>query len=155
MTDHSYQQAGGVIEVQRGQRPVQPVSLHHRHVLVVDGRRWTNAQLRERLSDLRGKRKLRVQSRAVPLASAQLVFPDDRERRRNPAGSAVVRPDAVATVWIFRKTDVCGAFVWSSSRHFHDAAATEPAIADTFPCRDKAGDAGDSLGSADRLQILV
>jgi hypothetical protein len=53
------------------------------------------------LSDLRRKRKLRVQPGPVPLASAQLVFRDDRERRRDPAGSTVVGPDADATVRVF------------------------------------------------------
>src|SRR5216683_1993103 len=126
MTDHSYQQAGGVIEVQRGQRAVRAVSLKHRHVFAVDGCRRTNSQVRERLSDLRWKRKLRVQSRSVPLASTQLVLRDDGERRRDPAGPTVVRPDADTTVRVFRKTDVDGALIWSSSRHVHDAAATEP-----------------------------
>src|SRR6266446_724983 len=130
MTDQSYQQAGGVIEVQRRQRAVRAVSLHHRHVFVVDGRRWTDADVRERLPDLRWKRKLRVQSRSVPLTSTQLVFRDDSQRRRDPAGSAVVGSDADTTVWVFRKRDMCGALVRSPSGHFHDAAAAESAIAD-------------------------
>src|SRR4029077_5595098 len=84
-----------------------------------------------------------------------LVFRDDSERRRDPAGSTVVRPDADSTVWVFRETDVCGALVWRSSGNLHNAAATKPAIAGALPRRDKAGDARDSLGAADCLQIPV
>src|SRR5207249_5694935 len=109
------------------------------HVLVPDRRRRTDAHIRERLLDLRREGQHRVQSRAVPLASRQLVFRDDGERRGDPAGSAIVGPDADAAVWIFGEADVRRALIGRLSRNFDDTAAAEPAIADAGPGGDKAG----------------
>ena len=48
---------------------------------------------------------------AIALTAGELVFRHHRERRRDPAGPAIVGAHAHAAIRVFRKADVHGAFV--------------------------------------------
>ena len=72
------------------------------HVLVIDERRRSDAQIRQRLFDLRWKGQLRVQPRSVALASAKFVLGDDGEWRCDPSRAAIVGPNAHAPVRVLR-----------------------------------------------------
>src|SRR6185295_17665620 len=132
-TYHPHEQARGLIEIHRRERAVRTVSLKNPNVLIVDGRRWTDAQAGQDLFDLRRKGQLRIEPGPVPLASVERVFSDHRERRRDPTGLTVEGPDAVAPIRVLRELHINGALVRRLRRDLHDTAAAKTPVRDTLP----------------------
>src|SRR5262249_33682906 len=93
---------------------------------LVYGRRGAHAPIRQIFFDLPRKRQLRIQPGAVQIASTQLVFAQDRERRLDPTGAAVETADHVAAARVVLKLDEHGTAIRSFGENLNFASATKP-----------------------------
>ena len=148
-----HQQARIHVEVQLDRGPPGAgSSLDDEDIAIVD-RGWRpHALIAEGLLDLRRKREIRLHFGAGRIISCK---GKDRDRcggvgRRRPAGAAVVRRGAVSAVSV----DNRGPLTRSFGIHFY-WVLFEIVIPLLAPLGDKAGEVGNPLRHAERLDVLV